>query len=410
MQLVQGKLSRLIYGITFLLGFSFPVSTALQNSGIVTLIILSLIDKDSRSQLVIAFKTPFVRSVLVMYGLFIVGVIWSSGSSHDIWHMLVKMDIYLFAPLFMGLFCNVQYKKSLFWGFACGTMLGVILSLISTLMPYHFFIPQNGIFFTYHGHVLHTFRGHTYQNYFAGILSVTLFALMLTRSVRPVWRLIYSLCIVLCVIDVFFAMTGRTGQILFVLMFVLLFVQWRVKLGLLISAFLLLVVVPLFIYSSPKLQHGIEAYVSDMSNYQAGKLSTSVGARVEFHRVSQILIMESPIFGHGTGSFNNEFLKLKSTTVTTNPHNDYLWFGVELGLMGIISLVGVILATLYQSYRLAPPWQYLGVILVTTYAVACFENSFFTDNITGQAFVIFACCLFAGNGFKKSIHGKNKQL
>ena len=394
--------------ILFLFGFSLTVSTFLQSISMVCLLVFALMSSEVRANLKFAIKEPFIKISLLIYALFILGTLWTSAAIKDALHMLVKADIFLIAPVIFAIFYQPKYKISLYYGFACGVMLAVVISLVAYLFHLGFFT-ESGVHFYIYGKALRVFHSHTYQNYFAGLLSVGLLSILLEEQLTKFRRALYIIVISLCAFDIFFVIHGRGGQILYLLMLVILLLQWRFKLGMFFSAVILLLVVPLFVAFSPVVKHGIELYNSDLTKYQNGNFDTSMGGRWEFHKYSWQLIKHSPILGYGTGSYSNEYQSVTTKVSTTNPHNDYLWFGVELGVCGILLLVAFIFIAFKQAYRLVLPYRYIGIILVATYAVACFQNSFFTDRITGEAFIVFISSLLASSRYQKktSLHNDN---
>lgn len=72
---------------------------------------------------------------------------------------------------------------------------------------------------------------------------------------------------------------------------------------------------------------------------------TSAGARVEFWRISSKIIGEAPLLGHGTGSINAEFARVAGEeTSATNPHNQILAVWIQLGIIGVVILIGMWIA------------------------------------------------------------------
>ncbi len=396
----------IIAGLAFLLGFAIPVSTSLLDIAGCSLIVLAMLSKANRGNLKQAFKEPFVKSALFIYSLFILGILWTHAPKNDVMHMLIKMDVYLLAPFLYAIFLTPHYKSSIWYGFISATLLAASLSVISTLTNTHFFT-QEGIRYLVAGKMQHVFQGHTYQNYFSGIACIWLLGLLLTRQLTTVAKTFCISGIMLCFIDAFFSMPGRTGQILFAIMLIIFFILWRVKLGIIISSALVVVVLPLCILFSPTIRAGINMANSDVSQYNKGNVQTSIGARFQFHKFSVEAIKESPLWGHGTGSFHQEYLRFKPQALTTNPHNDYLWFGVELGAIGVFSLIMLILVTCYQAYKSVVPYRYLGIIIPITYAIASIQNSFFTDRITAMAYVVLVSSLLARSKCDKLLNKIN---
>ncbi|TXH55100.1 MAG: hypothetical protein E6Q89_07175 [Bacteroidia bacterium] len=398
----KSTISILLNFAIFVFGFSLSVSVGLQAIAMVLWLVLALLSIDVRPKILEGLKNEVVWGALLFFGIFLLGTLWSKASHKDVVHMLTKMDIFLIFPIIYATMYDVSCKKSLYIGFAIGVMLSVVLSLLSHVLHNDFYT-ERGIYFLYDKRVTHIFHGHTYQNYFAGLFITGLIALLLTKSLSK-WQIAGSIILILlCGWDIFFVVGGRGGQILFVLMLILLFLQWRIKIGLLISGVILLVVLPMLMFFSPVIKKSLDMYHSDISQYKQGNSNTSMGYRLDFHNNSMLLIKRALWFGHGTGSFNYEYAQLKSNAITTNPHNDYLWIAIELGLFGLAVFIIWLGIDLFYAYLAFTPYNYLAIILIVTYIVACLQNSFFSDRITGEAFVAFLASFLAGTRDKNTM-------
>lgn len=388
-------LKKLIILFSFALGFAIPVSTSVMDIAAVGLLVLCVLDSECRENLINSVKEPFIKGALLVYLVFLIGVIWSDAPTKDIIHMLVKMDLFLIVPFYFAVFYNTSYKKSVIYGFVSATCIAVFLSLTAEFLHLGF-TQRLGIFFDLFGHRLHLFRGHTYQNYFNAVTVIILGALFLYGDISKKQKILALITITVISLDILFIENGRTAQLLYVLMLVMLFIFWRARLGLVLSAILFFVLIPLAFMFSTNIQKEVRSATNEITRYDQGDIeNSSIGYRILFHKVSVELIKSSPLIGYGTGSYPSEYAKLNTQIPSINPHNDYLWFGVELGMLGMGVLVIFILACLYQSYLSMVPYNYLGAILLVTYVVSCVENSFFTDRITLQAFMVFASCIFA---------------
>ncbi len=64
--------------------------------------------------------------------------------------------------------------------------------------------------------------------------------------------------------------------------------------------------------------------------------------------------MEKPVLGHGVGSWLEQYptrAKGLETAPMTTPHNDYLLYTAELGLVGLLALVGVFIRLGITAWR-----------------------------------------------------------
>jgi O-antigen ligase len=172
---------------------------------------------------------------------------------------------------------------------------------------------------------------------------------------------------------------------------------WSWRRGLIISLVLLCLAIPI-LYTSPAIQNGLARTQSDVTNYDDGNPDSSVGLRLEFHKYSKQLIANAPLFGYGTGSFHHEYHELTGLTGErdpVHPHNDFYWLWVEIGILGVFTLVAFISATCYYGLKFDSPWSKLAVAVILSYAIGALQGGFFTDNISGAALIIILSVLLA---------------
>ena len=80
---------------------------------------------------------------------------------------------------------------------------------------------------------------------------------------------------------------------------------------------------------------------------------SSSGMRLAYWRASTQAITEKPLLGHGAGSWNNEYKRLRGTLISgqanpvSDPHQMFLLWAVEGGLLGLALLV-MVLAALWR--------------------------------------------------------------
>jgi O-antigen ligase len=383
----------------FLAGFAIPVSTAMQNISAGVLVLFAIFMPEIRQHIANALRQPLIQACLLMYSLFVLGVFWTDSSINDALGMLLKMRAYLLAPLFFAVCTLAPVRQYLLAGFGLGAMITLVLSIGTGLSG----VPiLQGVIGDYS-----VFRTHTYHSTFVSFFACCIAAYWMAERLPSAWRWPAAITIALCIFDVFFMVKGRTAQVLLLLLLGLLVVLWQGRRGFFIALIAAAVMGPLLYLGSSSLRTGMSTVQNDVQSYDKGDIDTSVGLRLFFHKVAKDLIKEAPIFGHGTGSYAKNYLKNAGDSEMrrsfANPHNDYLWLGVELGIVGMLSLVLVLFATAKQAWNTISAERWLGLVLVCSYGVSTLANSFFTDNITGLAYVLLACALLAGSSFQRKV-------
>jgi O-antigen ligase len=97
--------------------------------------------------------------------------------------------------------------------------------------------------------------------------------------------------------------------------------------------------------------------VSEVAVHRQGSTQdTSSGTRLEYWRASLQAIAEQPLAGHGAGSWNQTYRRLKGPQASklndtvSDPHQLFLLWAVEGGLLGL-ALLCAVLAALWRYGR-----------------------------------------------------------
>ena len=103
------------------------------------------------------------------------------------------------------------------------------------------------------------------------------------------------------------------------------------------------VLVGLAMAVSPQFNKRLSMAVAETSAYKTqNDATTSSGQRLNFWRRALQAIAEKPLYGHGVGSWNREYRRLENdnpspvTAQVRNPHQEYLLWGVHLGVGGLL--------------------------------------------------------------------------
>ena len=143
--------------------------------------------------------------------------------------------------------------------------------------------------------------------------------------------------------------------------------------------------------SSPYLRYRVTSIPEEIAMFEAAGRNTSAGARVEFWKDSIQILREAPMIGHGTGSINAEFARvIGPRSSATNPHNQLLAVGIQLGIIGIVALVAMWAAHLRlfaSSLSKSSLAARIGLIIVLQNVVGSMFNSHLFDFTHGWIYV-----------------------
>jgi O-antigen ligase len=82
-----------------------------------------------------------------------------------------------------------------------------------------------------------------------------------------------------------------------------------------------------------------------------GTIPFSIGGRLEIYRATLQMIRKSPIFGVGLGGYSYQF---RGEVPEIFPHDIWLTFWVEIGLLGLIAFVVILFWLLWRGWRAWP--------------------------------------------------------
>jgi O-antigen ligase len=183
------------------------------------------------------------------------------------------------------------------------------------------------------------------------------------------WRWVPIGMLLLTVFNVFFVMTGRSG-FLVMLVFISMAVWWQLpKRWRWLVVGLPFVLAALMMVLSPRFQTKTSQVVKDVISYQQGSVESSQGQRLDYWHRSLLAVQEKPLFGHGVGSWRMNYHRLDGmqADAPSNPHQQYLLWLVEAGVVGCILFLGVLFAQ-YKDAQALPTNDRQALTTVTAIA------------------------------------------
>lgn len=109
--------------------------------------------------------------------------------------------------------------------------------------------------------------------------------------------------------------------------------------------------------TSSMLQNRFSMAVAEAQRHDVDNMS-SIGHRLYNYKITPKLIAEKPFFGHGTGAYHTEICRFVEQqdgcqTFSWHPHNQFLFFGADHGLLGVALYILLILS-LYRTALKSP--------------------------------------------------------
>ncbi len=165
------------------------------------------------------------------------------------------------------------------------------------------------------------------------------------------------------------------------------------------------VLVAMAMLVSTQFNQRLTAVVSEVQAYkQQNDPGSSSGQRLTFWVRSLQAIAERPLSGFGAGSWNREYKRLslagdgqlvEGTAHVRNPHQEYLLWGVHLGVGGIALLLAFMALVVRDARKFRTPERRATDSMVAVLAIACLFNSSLFDALIGEYFCILIGLLLA---------------
>ncbi len=376
--------------LTIALGFVISLSTSLTDL-LATLILILWFIAGHYKTFMDQVRNPLARASLLLFLIFVLAMIYTPVSFGEAGKMLKKYRELLYLIAFIPFLSTKRHRT---WA-QCAFGLSMVVTLIASF--YTFYFPPESLDKDFLGQ---EFKDSINQSFLLAVFAFGLMTYMLSHINNKRYVIGLSALFILATVNLFFIVDGRTGYVLFYLLFIVFLAQrfkWRFTIyGLLVLLILnfLLISVP-----GPYQRQADQTVVNTLKYFKNANSESSIGQRLEFMINSYQLLTERPVFGHGTGSFKSQYAALAEAKglkfQTANPHNEYLMTGVQTGLIGIGFLLYFIFCQFKYSFRLSPLNKNLALGLAAITAVGCMGNSILLDHTPGVFVIYFNAVFFS---------------
>jgi len=335
------------------LGLMMPFSAAAISIFMILLIIGTLLDKSSYQKIYNNLKTPLFQSFVLFFILHMAGFFWLEVESIN-WH---KSWMVWFIPILAVAVDRNTARKGVY-AFVIGMMLAEMYVYFNIFSIWEEYL--NGRYEDFLLPISHI----SYNPYLA--ISIGLLLTTLLAGQYKNLRLFVAICFLITMVANMFMTGGRAGQLGFIFIWLAIsYYYLKSKLTGLLAMMISLVFVLVIAWNfSPVFKDRVLTGMDELALYQdyvqnsiktnESISATSVGLRLHFNEHSLKLFKESPIYGYGTGSFENAFknyIEKSSELVfkTSNPHSNHMLILVQFGIVGFLIYLNVF----YQQTKVA---------------------------------------------------------
>jgi O-antigen ligase len=332
-------------------------------------------------------ECPVAAWSLALSVCFIIGLSYGPATMSDALSMLKKYRELIFIPVLIPF---LRLERSRDWAWKTFILASVLTIFGSYAMETGLFGADKQLDPSFKSRITHS-------------IFVAFFAFFclhkIVDNVRYKWAFVVLFC--LCLGDLFFVVQGRTGQLIVVGLILLLTLQRLGNKGRLLTVIVVTLSFALFVSFSDKagrLYEGVDNTRTYLNNKEENK-PTSMGARYKFWENSLKLVAEKPWFGHGTGSFAEQYKRITDNHPGNkkNPHNEFLLIAVQLGLLGLLAYSGFLVSQYYCSLNLPDGEKWLAQGLLLTLIITSLFNSPILDHTEGHWFAFMIALCFAPN-------------
>jgi O-antigen ligase len=297
-----------------------------------------------------SLRQPLGIALAIFLALVAAGMLYSSAPWTERLHSVWGWRKLGYGLLLLGFFASDEWKRRFIGAFLLVACVGVIASFLAAL----------GLIPSRPNQIAGTIQGVVFQNHSVQGIVFSLAILCLAYFARNAsWRLRWAFIAfaVAFVINIAYILPGRSGYVALIIATfasaAMLFGWRRIHIWLSVG----IVLAALIFATAPQLRERVLQVAREVSSANSSPELTSMGIRVLFYRTTLELIRDRPVFGYGSGSFGKEYSALVvqryrdwRATSGTDPHSQYLFVTMELGIVGLVAFLAILAAGFWSAH------------------------------------------------------------
>ncbi|MBC7617808.1 MAG: O-antigen ligase family protein [Candidatus Saccharibacteria bacterium] len=338
------------------------------------------------------------RMVLVIIFAFALSLLWTSAPLNQALGAMGKYGKFLVIPALLLL---IRTHREATW--ALVAFLGAQTFLLVSSWLLYFHVP---LVWATSNMALNSYA--VFSSYLdQGIMSAVVAAIFWhLKALAPNRPLFYAAAVLsfLALGNVFVVFVGRTGHLVGVVI-ISMAIFWslprRYRIATVLAPPALLF---LAIFSFDNVAQRFSHTKTEISAYSVGVgAATSADNRLDFWKGSAEAIHQKPLAGTGAGSWATEYNRIqslkypdhKNISVGGNPHQEFLLWGIQLGVGGIFLLAAFIGAVNLDLLKMDRAVARAGQSVLAALTVSCLFNSSLYDAYIGDFFCLSLGVLLA---------------
>jgi O-antigen ligase len=378
------------------LAFVFPLTVAGANLIIGIIVLLWMFSGSYQIKFNQIISNKLAIFSMLFFSLHVVGLLWTEDLE---WGLVIVKKMWYFL-LLLPILLTITKKEYIKHYILAFILAMTLTELLSYLVWFEIIGPLHKATV---GNPTPTMSHISYNPYLTFGIYLISYELLCNKSLSTISKYFYAFFALTMSINMFIT-GGRAGQVMYFAMITILIFQYynpkRIK-----AAILTMIIVPSIFMSaysmSTQFNDRVNEAIDNISSYNGeGKKDTSVGQRITYTINSFKIIQQHPLLGVGTGDFPSEYKKVHMQNtpdvgLTIHPHNMYILIAVQLGLLGLASM----LLIFYQQLKFALSSKVgivkdLGVILPMLFLVIMWSDSYLLGHYTTLLFIFFSSFLY----------------
>jgi O-antigen ligase len=377
------------------LGFTLPISIAINNILLVIILVLWLFSGDFQTKWKRIKQNQAGIAILLFFVLHLIAITYSSDPKTGLIKIISREQLLLFMLIILSVIQPKFVKKAL--------SAFLYAMFLSEILSYGMFF--NLIHLPWHNYAMEPFPtpfvSHLSYSPMAAFAVILLINRLIYDHGSTLRKIIYLFFTLTMSLNIFIS-GGRAGQIGFiVILFVYFVYQFRKEIKKMIIFLTMIATGILLVFFLNKSFHDrmMLAY-HNVANFKTNP-ATSVGLRLNFAMNSIELIKEKPIFGYGTGSFAKEYerinqIKSPHLRSTSQPHNFYLLTLVQFGVLGLLFLFYIFYTLFNIAARIEDNYKGKRYVFLLLFLTIMLSDSYLLGHYTTLFFAYMSGLLFGG--------------
>ena len=376
--------------------FFILISTAATNFFLILTVFIAFVFCIKNNSFDEIFKKDFFFKIcFLIFFLFVIGCTYTIAEPNEALATLKKYTKILYIPFIYYYLKIFKNEKIVLNFFLFGTTLILILSYlkyfniinINNFYEYAKLLSITGI----DEKIINT-KSTVFQHYIVQGIVLSFYSFLCLFKAHDNNNFILYFLSALAFINVIFLNNSRAAYIIMLILLLLSFYKiiTSKKTRIAIIAFLIVFMASNLSYN---FKNRISYISSDLAIMQIDDYNSSVGMRYIWFKIGIHNILNEPIIGNGTGSFqqstinyfknNNENFKIGlGNFISNNPHSEFISISSQLGIIGLLSFF------IFLYLLLTCPGGIMSVATSILVIVASLFNSVFYDNMIGLFLVI----------------------